>query len=216
MPVARPPGPRDCVPQTRMKPRSRYIAHSSALTHDLSSSRARCSARRSRPGSKTGAPWPSARARRRARRASERRSSQGRLTSHSRASTTIAVAHSATVTARSSAGAARGPREEDHAAGLTWDLLERVHELGLAAAGLCLGRDRGPHALLELAPELLDEALLVFGDLDVALGDELLAVTRAHAQEPHRAIMSRGGWRAGPLGRSARRRPRDRLPVRAP
>ena len=38
-------------PQTRMKPRSRYIAHSSSLTHDLSSARARCSARRSRPGS---------------------------------------------------------------------------------------------------------------------------------------------------------------------
>ena len=38
-------------PQTRMKPRSRYIAHSSSLTHERSSWRARCSARRSRPGS---------------------------------------------------------------------------------------------------------------------------------------------------------------------
>ncbi len=40
-----------CLPTTRMKPRSRYIAHSSALTQERSSSRARCSARRSRPGS---------------------------------------------------------------------------------------------------------------------------------------------------------------------
>ena len=41
----------DSPPHTRMKPRSRYIAHSSSLTHERSSSRARCSARRSRPGS---------------------------------------------------------------------------------------------------------------------------------------------------------------------
>ena len=38
-------------PCTRMKPRSRYIAHSSSFTQQRSSSRARCSARRSRPGS---------------------------------------------------------------------------------------------------------------------------------------------------------------------
>ena len=38
-------------PATRMKPRSRYIPHSSSFTQERSSSRARCSARRSRPGS---------------------------------------------------------------------------------------------------------------------------------------------------------------------
>ena len=38
-------------PHTRRKPRSRYIAHSSSFTQDFRSSRARCSARRSRPGS---------------------------------------------------------------------------------------------------------------------------------------------------------------------
>ena len=42
---------RPASPHTRMKPRSRYIAHSSSLTHERSSARARCSARRSRPGS---------------------------------------------------------------------------------------------------------------------------------------------------------------------
>ena len=49
-PCARSRRPRQ-PPHTRMKPRSRYIAHSSSLTHERSSSRARCSARRSRPGS---------------------------------------------------------------------------------------------------------------------------------------------------------------------
>src|SRR5438477_166636 len=58
-------------------------------------------------------------------------------------------------------------------------------------------RDSGPHSLLELAPELRHEALLVFPDLDVALGDQLLAVAGAHAQEPHGRIMSRGGGRSG-------------------
>ena len=45
------PGPSASVPHTRMNPRSRYIAHSSSLTHERSSARARASARRSRPGS---------------------------------------------------------------------------------------------------------------------------------------------------------------------
>ncbi len=49
-------GPSALRPQIRTNPRSRYIAHSSSFTHDLSSWRARCSARRSRPGSK---PTPS-------------------------------------------------------------------------------------------------------------------------------------------------------------
>ena len=49
------PGPPASVPQTRIRPRSRYISHSSSLTQERSSCRARCSARRSRPGSKSGA-----------------------------------------------------------------------------------------------------------------------------------------------------------------
>ena len=50
-PCARAAAPRAMPPHTRMNPRSRYIDHSSSLTHERSSWRARCSARRSRPGS---------------------------------------------------------------------------------------------------------------------------------------------------------------------
>ena len=53
------------APATRMKPRSRYIAHSSSFTQERSSSRARCSARRSRPGSPSGSMRRRAPARRR-------------------------------------------------------------------------------------------------------------------------------------------------------
>src|SRR4051794_33746602 len=157
-----------------MNPRSRYIAHSSSFTQERSSSRAFCSARRSRPGS-YGAGTPLRRASRTARRRSSRRSSQGSETSKSRARTTIAVAARATVMPRRSARAASGAREEDHPVRGLRDLLERGDHLGLAPAGLGLDRNRGPHPLLELAPERLDEALLVLGDLDVTLGDQLLA-----------------------------------------
>ena len=40
--------------------------------------------------------------------------------------------------------------------------------------------------VVELAAEHLDQALLVLGDLEVAFGDQLLAVARPHAQELHR------------------------------
>src|SRR5829696_1748982 len=93
--------------------------------------------------------------------------------------------------------AAGGAREEDDAIGGAWDVLERTDHLGLAAARLGLHRDRGPHPLVELAAELRDEPLLVLGQLDVALGDQLLAVAGAHAQELHVAIMSRGARRTG-------------------
>ena len=57
--------------------------------------------------------------------------------------------------------------------------------------------DRRPHARVELAAELLDEALGVLGDLEVALGDQLLAVPGTHAQELHRRpIMPEGRWPA--------------------
>src|SRR3954452_22793696 len=104
-----------------------------------------------------------------------RRSIHGSETSQSSASTTIAVAHSATVTDGSptcSARAARGAREEDHAVGRARDVLERADHLGLAAPGPVRDRYGRPHALLELAAELVDEALLVLGHLDVALGDQ--------------------------------------------
>ena len=81
---------------------------------------------------------------------------------------------------------------------------------------LCvLDRDRRPHPLLELAPELLDEHLLVLADLDVALGDQLLAISRAHAQELHAGIMSRASRQ--PVRRPVPGRPRRaRSPGPAP
>src|SRR3954454_5792773 len=142
---------------------------------------------------------------RRARRRSARCSKCGTMTSHRSAMTTIAVAQRATVTGVLR-GPARGAREEDDAAGVARDLLERAHHLELPPTPLGLHRDRGPHPLLELAPELGDQPLLVLVELDVSLGDQLLTVPRTHAQELHGRIMSRaldrpGGFSA-PIGRS--------------
>src|SRR3954469_5199021 len=112
---------------------------------------------------------------RRTRRRSARFSKCGINTSHRRATTTIAVAQRATVTAVLR-GPARGAREEDDPAGVARDLLERAHHLGLPPAALGLHRDRGPHPLPELATELGDEPLLVLGEGQITLGDELLSV----------------------------------------
>src|SRR3954470_18742128 len=107
------------------------------------------------------------------------------MTSHRSAMTTIAVAQRATVTARCLLRPARCAREEDDPAGGARDVLERPHHLGLSPAAFGLHRNGGPHPLLQLALELLDEHLLVLADLDVALGDQLLAIPRTHAQELH-------------------------------
>ena len=56
----------------------------------------------------------------------------------------------------------------------------------LAAAVVGGRRHGGPHALVELAPELVDQRLLVLRDLRIALGDELLAEAWTHAEELHR------------------------------
>src|SRR3954468_1025683 len=148
------------------------------------------------------------------------------MTSHSSASTTMAVAARATITARSLpprspelTRAAGGAREEDDAVGRARDVLEGPDHLRLAPARLGLDRDGRPHALLELVAELGHEALLVAGHLDVALGDQLLAVSRAPPQELHAAIMSRAAPRANGPARQpcVRGRPRSgriRPPVR--
>src|SRR4051794_18744452 len=129
---------------------------------------------------------PLRRASLRARRRSDRFSKYGTSTSQRRATTTIAVAQRATVTAGYAlARPARRAREEDDPASLARDLLECTHHLGLPPTALGLHRDRGPHPLLELAPELRDQPLLVLLELDVSLGDQLLAVPRTHAQELH-------------------------------
>src|SRR4051812_10327579 len=107
---------------------------------------------------------------------------RGSMTSNSSARIRIAVAPSASGTARL-AGPAGRAREEDHALGVTGDVVEAADDLGLAPAPAAVHRDRGPHAFVELAAELLDQGLLVLGDLDVPFGDQDLAMPRLHAQE---------------------------------
>ena len=79
-------------------------------------------------------------------------------------------------------------------------------ELGLAAARLVRHRHRRPHALIKLTTELLHEALGILGDIWIALGDQLLTMPRAHAQELHRRDYGRGPVAARPLARWARGR----------
>src|SRR5687768_7181491 len=106
------------------------------------------------------------------------------MTSHSSARTTSAVAQSAS--ALISRRAARRAWEEDHPLGAGRDLVEAAHELRLAAPGLARDGHSGPHALVELVTKRVDQHLLVARDLRVALGDQLLPMTRPHAQELHR------------------------------
>src|SRR5215213_4201241 len=108
-----------------------------------------------------------------------RRSIHGIVDSHSRAMTTIAEAMSAAVTERL-LRAARRAREEDDAVGVPRDLAEVLDHRRLAAAVARGDGNGGPHPRVELAPELVDEALLVGGDLEVTFGDQLFAVARPH------------------------------------
>src|SRR3954465_5180528 len=98
-----------------------------------------------------------------------------------------------TVVQRCSASAC-GAREEDDAVRVARNVLEAAHHLRLSAAagpGPRGGRPHapaapadagrragGPHALVELTAELGQEHLLLGGDLDVALRQEDLAMTR--------------------------------------
>src|SRR5205823_582541 len=110
-----------------------------------------------RPGSKPTA----GAARRRARRRSSASSMRGMATSNSRATMRTAVAPRASSTVASVlAGAAGRAREEDHAFGVAGNVVERPGDLRLAPAPAVRGGDRGPHPLVELAAELLDERLL--------------------------------------------------------
>src|SRR5207247_1032953 len=70
--------------------------------------------------------------------------------------------------------------------GAVGDLGEVVHHDRLAAPGCALGdRYCCPHARVELATELLDEALLVLGELRIALGEHHLALARHQAEKLH-------------------------------
>src|SRR5918999_608416 len=79
-----------------------------------------------------------------------------------------------------------------------------THELRLAPAAAAVGRgNRGPHAVVELAAELLDQALLLLADPRVALGEEDLPVTWLHAQELDDLSPNVWLWLA-PVGRPPR------------
>src|SRR3954469_26062345 len=123
------------------------------------------------------------------------------MTSHSSATTTIAVALRASSMA-ATLPAARGLREEDDAVGVARDLVERAHELGFAAAPGPVERHRGPEPLVELLTEGLDQRALLLGDLHVAFGEQHLAMAGLHAQQLHRSIMTKG---PGPEGRAVAR-----------
>src|SRR4051812_49999170 len=171
-----------------MNPRSRYMAHSSLLTHDRRSSRARCSARRSLPGSCASRPvrlpfWLKSRRQRRVAVAAERAIS-GRLR-------TVAKSASAR-RARSICGdcsrtsAAGRTREEDHALCLAWNLRVVLHHERLATTRCRVGSgNRGPHPVVELTAKFLNEELFLLADLRVPLGEQYLAESRLHAQQLH-------------------------------
>src|SRR3954469_26005687 len=180
---APPPPFRQSRPFTRMKPRSRYIAHSSSFTHERRSSRARCSARRSRPGSYSGTSSPPSAAPR----TEPRRSLSGASTRTSsgmaRAMAISARASRASSTGRSRS-APRGAREEDHSLRLGRNLRVPPDELGLATATRRIGGGhRGPHALVELARETLDEPLLVLLHPGIPLREEDFTMAGFHAKE---------------------------------
>ena len=59
--------------------------------------------------------------------------------------------------------------------------------LGLALSGGVQRRHRGPQTGVELAAKLLDQPLLVLGQLDVAFRDQHLTVAGLHPQKAHAA-----------------------------
>src|SRR4029078_7737411 len=60
---------------------------------------------------------------------------------------------------------------------------------GLPLPGGPVVGDGRPHAQVELAPELGDQALGVVPDVAIALGEEDVALARGHANQLHASIM---------------------------
>src|SRR3954451_4845804 len=88
--------------------------------------------------------------------------------------------------AASTAGRAR---EEDHPLGLGRDVVVSRDHARLATAVIRRGLgNRGPHSLVQLPPELLDEPLLVLAHGRIALGQEDLSMSGLHTEELHRAL----------------------------
>src|SRR3954449_3469813 len=166
-----------------MKPRSRYIAHSSSFTHERRSSRARCSARRSRPGSYSGtSSSPIV-----AIRADPRRWRKG-VTTRTSSGIARATAISARASRANSTGpsgsAPRGAREEDHSLRLGRNFRVPPDQLRLATTTPGVGGGhRRPHAFVELPAKCLHQSLLVLEHLGIALREEDLTMPGFHAKE---------------------------------
>src|SRR4051794_21873835 len=172
-----------------MKPRSRYIAHSSSFTHERRSSRARCSARRSRPGSCACGVvrrWACCLVIERQRRVV--RAALRAISGSDRAvAKTTSARRARSIGARAPGGSAAGrTREEDHALCLAWHFRVVLHHDRLATTrGRVDCRNGGPHPLVELAAEFLDEGFVLLTDTRVALSEEDLSVAGLHAQQLH-------------------------------
>src|SRR3954451_1378222 len=179
------------LPSTRMKPRSRYMAHSSSFTHERSSSRARCSARRSRAGSCACAAGPRRRCFVNARQRLVVRAALRAISGNDRT-----VAKSASARRASSTSAAGGSREEDHAIRLPRHLCVVLHHHRFTTPRVGVDRrDGSPHALVELAAEFLDEQLFLGLNPRVALSEQNLSVPGLHAQQLHEGTdLMTAGW----------------------
>src|SRR4029077_17284754 len=79
--------------------------------------------------------------------------------------------------------------KEDHALGVRRDLREVADHGRLAAPARSLVRDRGPHAEVELATELPDQALLVLGHGGISLGPHPVPLPRGLPGQLHVSII---------------------------
>src|SRR4051812_29335180 len=183
-----------------MKPRSGYIPPSSSFTHERKTPRARCSARRSRPGSRSSRRSTRRDLRPRTRRADHPSAARKRSGAASATATSARARRASSTSTESAAGRSR---EEDHPVGLSWNLGVLLHHPRLTTPVL-VGRDRhgSPHAVVELAPELGHETLLVIPQPRVALGEEDLAMARLHSEELQSCSQQNVGW---PRRRGGRR-----------
>ena len=86
---------------------------------------------------------------------------------------------------------ARGARKEDHAVSVARNVLKHPRHPCLTSAVVVGERNSGPQSGIELPAKFIDQALLVVHELDIALRDQHLTMTRLHPQKAHRSIMSK-------------------------
>src|SRR3954454_9726183 len=100
---------------------------------------------------------------------------------------TTSARRTRSIAARAPGGSAAGrTREEDHALCLAWHFRVVLHHDRLPATRSRVGgRHGGPHPLIELAAEFLDEKRFLLADLRVTLGEQHLSEAGFHAQQLH-------------------------------